>query len=112
MSIPIIVNKQRCRARSRMTLKWTKRKHNAYFTTFKLQYKHDNAHILGSKNTFYEIKTLLIKKKLYLAISGRVLLIHFSVFFMREEFCKRKNGRINLLTLKLCGSHDKVTSQR
>lgn len=35
----------------------------------------------------------------YLAISGRVLLMHFSVFFIREEFCRRKNGRTSRRTL-------------
>lgn len=37
----------------------------------------------------------------YLAISGNVLLMHFSVFFMRDEFCRRKNGRKSRRTLSL-----------
>lgn len=38
----------------------------------------------------------------YLAISGNVLLILFNVFFIMEEFWRRKKGRRILLTLTVC----------
>lgn len=38
----------------------------------------------------------------YLAISGSVLLILFNVFFIIEEFWRRKKGRRILLTLTVC----------
>lgn len=38
----------------------------------------------------------------HLAISGNVLLILFNVFFIIEEFWRRKNGRRILLILTLC----------
>lgn len=50
----------------------------------------------------YEIEQSVGGKHNYLAISGRVLLMHFKVFFIREEFWRRKKGRMSLLTRRFC----------
>lgn len=119
-NMPIMVKRHRWRARSRMTLQRQKR----CFTDLILpQQEGRNSPDAPSIKTFANSAPLTtgviqlpgtravavaaaplksIKDSgRYLAISGNVLLMHFSVFFMRDEFCRRKNGRKSRRTRSL-----------